>query len=72
MTKRKGSGPPVESRDSKAARIHATAMAIVESDALRMRSNTERLRALRRPRNPSLAAAVWSASRGLDVVGYPG
>ena len=47
MTKRKGSGPPVESRDSKAARIHATAMAIVESDALRMRSNTERLRALR-------------------------
>ena len=47
MTKRKGSAPPAESRESKAARIHATAMAIIESDALRMRSKTERLRALR-------------------------
>jgi hypothetical protein len=47
MTKRKDGGPPSESRDSKAHRIHAAAMAIVETDSLRMRAKTERLRELR-------------------------
>ena len=33
--------------DSKAERIHATAMAIIETDTKRTRAKTERLRALR-------------------------
>jgi hypothetical protein len=33
--------------DSKAERIHATAMAIIETDKKRTRAKTERLRALR-------------------------
>jgi hypothetical protein len=47
MTKRKDGGPPSESKDSKAQRIHAAAMAIIETDAQHMRAKTERLRALR-------------------------
>jgi hypothetical protein len=47
MTKRKGGGAPGETRNSKVRRIHEAAMAIVETDSLRMRANTERLRALR-------------------------
>jgi hypothetical protein len=48
MPKRKDGGrPPGETRDSKAERVHAAAMAIVESDAQSMRAKTERLRELR-------------------------
>jgi hypothetical protein len=45
--KRKNSGPPSETRDSKAEGIHTVAMAIVETDAQSMRAKTERLRELR-------------------------
>ena len=47
ITKRKDGGPSGETRDSKAQRIHAAAMAIIETDAQRMRTKTERLQALR-------------------------
>jgi hypothetical protein len=47
MTKRKDGAPPKESRDSKAQRIDAAAMAIAETDAQRMRAKTKRLRELR-------------------------
>jgi hypothetical protein len=48
MPKRKdGRRPLGETRDSKAERIHAAAMAIVETDAQRTRAKTERLRELR-------------------------
>jgi hypothetical protein len=47
MSKRKNSGPPGETRDSKAERVHAAAMAIIETDTKRTRAKTERLRALR-------------------------
>ena len=44
----KGSGPsPGERRDSKAERVYAAAMAMVETDAQSMRAKTERLRELR-------------------------
>jgi hypothetical protein len=44
MPKRKdGRRPLGETRDSKAERIHAAAMAIVETDAQRTRAKTERL-----------------------------
>jgi hypothetical protein len=47
MPKRKGDGPPGETRDSKAERIHAAAMTIIEIDAELTRAKTERLRTLR-------------------------
>jgi hypothetical protein len=47
VPKRKGGGPPKESRNSKSERIHAAAMAIIETDAQRTRAKTERLRKLR-------------------------
>jgi hypothetical protein len=45
--KRKDGGPPGETRDSKAERIHATAMAIIEKDAQHTQAKTERLKAMR-------------------------
>jgi hypothetical protein len=47
MSKKRKGGPPGETRDSKAERIHAAAMAIVETDAQRTRAKTDRLRTLR-------------------------
>jgi hypothetical protein len=47
MTKSKHGSARAESRDSKAERIYAAAMEIVEIDARDMRAKIERLRTLR-------------------------
>jgi hypothetical protein len=47
MPKRKDGRRPKELQESKADRIYAAAMAIVETDAELTREKTERLRALR-------------------------
>jgi hypothetical protein len=45
--KRKDGGSAAESRDRKAERIYAAAMAITETDAQETQAKTDRLRALR-------------------------
>jgi hypothetical protein len=47
MPKKRKGGPPGETRDSKAERVHAAAMAIIETDAQHTQAKTERLRTLR-------------------------
>jgi hypothetical protein len=47
MPKSKDGGRAAETRDSKAERIYATAMAIIEADTESTRAKTERLRSLR-------------------------
>ena len=63
MTKRKDGGTPGESRETKTERIHAAAMAIIETDAQRMRAKTERLRALRLAKKSAKGRSAQTSSR---------
>jgi hypothetical protein len=63
MTKRKGGGPPNESRESKAERTDAMAKEIIETDAGQIRAKTERLRALRLANEASKAPEKTTASK---------
>jgi hypothetical protein len=64
MTKSKHGRGLAESRDSKAERIYAAAMEIVEIDARDMQAKTERLRTLRLAREGGAKSADEKPAAG--------